>query len=504
MNKSKKPVVLIVLDGWGYREDTKDNAIAEAEIPNFKALWEKYPHTLLDASGEAVGLPEGQMGNSEVGHMTIGAGTVIDTDLVRINKAIREGKFGENSVLQKLFAHVKKYNSVLHLQGLIGNGGVHAHQDHLYAVLREAKKAEVPKVAIHIFTDGRDTSPTGAREYVADLENMIEELGIGFIASMSGRFYAMDRDKNWERTSATEDAIFECKGGVCQLNKPSAQLEDIYKSGVTDEYVEPIIFPDKDGNTYSIQKDDAIFFFNFRADRARQLTAKVIERTKDQNVCFATMTNYQADFACDVAFPDVLIEDTLGSVVSKAGLVQTHIAETEKFAHATYFLNGGRERPYDGEEQIIIPSRKDVKKHDEAPEMRAKEIAQTSIKELEKGTDFIFINFANPDMVGHTGNVSSIIKAVETTDLVLGEVVQRVEEVGGVAFITADHGNAEQNKDKDGKPHTAHTLNKVPVIVTDTEVSLRDSGGLADVAPTLLDLMGLVQPEIMKGESLLE
>lgn len=502
MANMKKQVVLIILDGWGYREEKKDNAILAADTPVFDNLWKKYPHTLLKASGEAVGLPEGQMGNSEVGHMTIGAGTPVDTDLVRINKNIRDGKFGENNTIKKLFEHVKKYNSVLHLQGLVSPGGVHSHQDHLYAILREAKKAGVEKVAIHVFTDGRDTSPTGATEYLKDLENMIEQVGIGFIASLSGRFYAMDRDRHWERTERAEKAIFECEGNVCELKKPSDELKKLYLDGVTDEYVEPIIFKDKDGKAYSVQKDDAIFFFNFRADRARQLTERIIEKTKDQNVCFATMTNYRADFVCDAAFPDVIIKDTLGSVVSKAGLKQSHLAETEKFAHATYFLNGGRERPYDGEDQIIIPSRKDVKTHDEAPEMRAEEIAKAAIKEIEKGQDFVFINFANADMVGHTGNVPATIKAVEAADKALGEVLKAVNENDGVALVTADHGNAELNKDKDGNPHTAHTTNPVPAIVTDTNVTLRDGGGLADIAPTIFSFLGIKKPSSMTGSSL--
>ena len=499
----KKQVVLVVLDGWGYREDEKDNAVLEANTPVFDKLWSEYPHTLLKASGEAVGLPEGQMGNSEVGHITIGAGTVVDTDLVRISKQIREGKFGENGVIKKLFDHVKKYDSVLHLQGLVSPGGVHSHQDHLYAVLREAKKAGVNKVAIHVFTDGRDTKPKGAHAYMQELEKIIEELGVGFIASMSGRFYAMDRDKHWERTKRAEDAIFECRGNVCQLKKPSAQLLDLYNDGITDEYIEPIVFADENGKTYGIEKNDAVFFFNFRADRARQLTERVIENTKHQNVCFATMTDYSATFACDVAFPDVIIKQTLGKVVSDAGLKQSHIAETEKFAHATYFLNCGRERPYEKEEQIIIPSRKDVKTHDEAPEMKAHEVADAVIKELERGQEFVFVNFANPDMVGHTGNVKATIKAVETADRELGRVIEVLDKVGGVAFITADHGNAEINKYPDGSMHTAHTTDPVPAIITCKDKKFRNDGGLSFVAPTIIELLNLQKPEEMKGESLL-
>ncbi|MCI5108371.1 MAG: 2,3-bisphosphoglycerate-independent phosphoglycerate mutase [Candidatus Pacebacteria bacterium] len=495
----KKQAVLIVLDGWGYREDTKNNSIASANTPFFDKLWNNFPHTTLDASGLAVGLPKGQMGNSEVGHTTIGAGSIIHTDLVRINKAIEDGVLCENKALKKLFSHVKENNSTLHLSGLLSPGGVHSHQEHLYAILKEAKRANVENVAIHVFTDGRDTPPQSAKEYLKELESVVAELGVGFIASLSGRFYAMDRDKNWDRIEKTKEAIFECKGNICKVS-PSVEMEELYNQGINDEYIEPIVF-EKDGKTYRIQDNDAVFFFNFRPDRARELTKKILDNTKDKNVCFASMTSYGLEFTCDVAFPDTNIEHTLARSISEAGLDQVHIAETEKFAHATYFLNGGREKPFKGETQIVIPSRKDVKTHDEAPEMRAGEIADTAITEIQKGIPFVFINFANPDMVGHTGNIEATIKAVETVDRELGRVIDSLEP-GSVAFITSDHGNSEINIDENGDPHTAHTTNPVPAILTEKGAILRNGGGLSDIAPTILDILGIEKPKEMTGKSL--
>ncbi len=498
-----KQVVLIVLDGWGYREDPQDNAVLAANTPFFDSMWAKYPHTILNASGLAVGLPEGQMGNSEVGHTTIGAGTVVNTDLVRINRSIAEGDFGKNAILQKMFSHVKEHNSTLHIQGLLSSGGIHSHSKHLHEVLREAKKAGVKKIAIHVFTDGRDTSPTSGSEYLKELEDLIMELGVGYIASISGRFYAMDRDKHWERIEKTEDVVFEGEGDSCSTKKPSAYIQDMYAKEITDEYIVPVIFPDTEGKVYKVEKNDALFFVNFRADRARQLTERSIERIQGKNVYFATMTKYSSALETEVVFPDVDISQTLGRVVSDARLKQSRIAETEKYAHATYFLNGGREEPYSGESDVLLPSRRDVDTHDKAPKMRAEGIADAALTELDKGQDFIFINFANPDMVGHTGNVPAIIEAVEEADRQCKRVVERLLERGGVAFITADHGNAEVNKDENGNPHTSHTTNPVPAIVTDLKVSLLDGGGLSDIAPTIIEIMNLKKPAEMKGESLL-
>ena len=504
--KTFKQVVLIVLDGWGYREDSKDNAVAAAHTPNFKKYWDTYPHALLEASGLAVGLPEGQMGNSEVGHMTIGAGKALDQDLVRIQKAIDTGEYEKNPAFGALFDHVKKNNSVLHALGLVSDGGVHSHQEHLFAFLRAAHNAGVKKVAIHVFTDGRDTAPQSAVTYMKDLEKVLDEVGNAFVASVSGRFYAMDRDNNWDRLKKTEEALFECKGNVCTI-KPSAYLEDLYRQNLgkksLDEHIEPIVCTDLNGESCAIKDNDAVFFFNFRSDRARMLSEKLIEKESTHNICFATLTEYSSEFKCLVAFPPVKIDTTLAKEVSNAGLTQAHIAETEKFPHATYFLNGGYEGEYPGEKHILLDSRKDVQTHDLAPKMRAEAIADKGVEEIKKGTNFIFINFANPDMVGHTANVPAIIEAVEEVDTQLGRVVEAMNEVGGAVFFTADHGNAEVNIDPaTGEKHTAHTINPVPAVLTDAEVKIHN-GTLADIAPTILALLGVHVPVSMTGKSLI-
>ena len=504
MKNAKRQTMLIVLDGWGYRQDTKDNAVAAADTPFFNDLWAKYPHALLKASGDAVGLPEGQMGNSEVGHTTIGAGKIIDTDLVRIGKAIVAKELGKNPSLISLFDHTKKNNSTLHLMGLIGNGGVHAHSDHLFAVIQAAKDAEVKKIAIHAFTDGRDTPPQSAAGFLRELETFLKEIGVGFIATVSGRFYAMDRDNNWDRLAKAEQAMFEGKGIVCKI-APDQFVDGLYKQGKLDEHLEPIVCLDESGKATTVQKGDSVFFFNFRADRARMLTKKIIERTKEMDLCLVTMTEYSAEFKCLVAFPPMTIEVTLASEISKAGLTQAHIAETEKFPHATYFLNGGKEAPNPGETHEMLPSRKDVPTHDLAPKMRAEAIADKALEFIENKTDFIFINFANPDMVGHTANVPAIIEALEETDKQLGRVVMGMQKVGGVVFITADHGNAELNVDQEtGVKHTSHTTNPVPAIITDKALAMRPTGGLCDVTPTVLALLGVKQPKEMTGQSLLK
>jgi 2,3-bisphosphoglycerate-independent phosphoglycerate mutase len=498
----KKPVMLIVLDGWGYREDPTHNAVAAAKKPFFDSLWNTYPHSLLEASGLAVGLPEGQMGNSEVGHMTIGAGRPADTDLVRIDKAISTGDFDRNPAFLELFDHVKKNNSTLHVQGLVSPGGVHSHQDHLFAFLRLAKKMGVAKVAIHVFTDGRDTAPQSGGEYLKQLEAVIAELGSHFfVATIAGRFYAMDRDSNWDRIAHAEKALFECKGNMCEL-KPSEYLDEQYKKGERDELMQPAVCVTPHGNGCAIAKNDAVLFFNFRSDRAKMLTEKILLKADADNIKFVTFTEYSSGYAAIVAFPPTRFETTLGLEVSKAGLTQARIAETEKFPHATYFLNGGHEKPHPGENDIMLASRRDVKTHDEAPEMRAREIADAAIEEIKKGTDFIFINFANPDMVGHTANVPAIITAIETVDRELKRVIMALNEKGGVAVIIADHGNAEVNVDPEtGTKHTAHTTNLVPCIVTDKGVTVK-AGGLADIAPTILQLVKAAVPASMTGKSL--
>jgi 2,3-bisphosphoglycerate-independent phosphoglycerate mutase len=500
----KTQTALIILDGWGYREDSKDNAVAAAKTPHFDRYWKGYPHSLLAASGLAVGLPEGQMGNSEIGHTTIGAGRALDTDLVRIAKAIDNGEFSQNPAFISLFNHVRKYDSTLHVKGLISKGGVHSHQDHLTAFLRAAKNACIEKIAIHAFTDGRDVPPQSATTYLKEIEAVLEEVGIGFIATMSGRFYAMDRDNNWDRLAKAEAAMFEGAGHIKTGEKPSEVLEQLYANGALDEHIEPIVFLDTDGKGYKIEDNDAIFFFNFRSDRARMLSKKIKEVKEKKNLFYVTLTEYDKDPGAEVVFPIMKIETTLAKEIAEAGLSQAHIAETEKFPHATYFLNGGVETLYENEKHILLDSRKDVATHDLAPKMRAEAIADKAIEEINMGTDFIFINFANPDMVGHTANVPAIIEALEETDKQLGRVVDALIAKNGVAIITADHGNAEVNVDQTtGDKHTAHTINPVPCIVTlQNSAQLATRGTLADLAPTVFSLLEIKKPSSMTGESL--
>lgn len=503
-DSNKRQVALIILDGWGYRESRNNNAIAAAKKPFFHMMWNYFPHALLKASGEAVGLPAGQMGNSEVGHMTIGAGRPIDTDLVRIGKAIKDGEFDTNPAFQKLFEHAKNNNSTLHVMGLIGPGGVHASGEHLVAFLEAAKRAGISKIAIHAFTDGRDTPPQSAAEYLKELETAIGRIGAGYISTIIGRYYAMDRDSNWDRLAKAEEAIFEGKGEVCDSVIPSVCIGDLYKNEVLDEHLTPHLIKDSEGNVWTVKQNDAVLFFNFRADRARMLSKKIIERAQGLNLLFATMTEYDKTFNCLVAFPPFEVKATLAEEISKAGLSQAHIAETEKFAHATYFLNGGKEIKYEGEDDIMIPSRKDVATHDLAPEMRANEIGEEALKQIQAGKDFIFINYANADMVGHTANVPAIIKAIWAVDRSLEKVVLELNRRGGVALVTADHGNAETNIDpRSGVKHTSHTSNPVPAIITDQSMSLREDGGLADITPTILRLFGIPQPDAMTGKSLI-
>ncbi len=503
MGPNKKQVVLIVLDGWGYREEIKDNAVAQAQTPNFDRLWQEYPHALLEASGLAVGLPQGQMGNSEIGHTTIGAGKVIDTDLVKIEKNISSGEYAKNESFLNLFAHVKKHDSTLHVLGLLSDGGVHSHQDHLYAFLKIAKEVGIKKVAIHAFTDGRDTPPQSACNYLKALETVLEEVGIGKIASVSGRFYAMDRDNNWDRMAKVEKAIFDCVGKVCELKKPSEVVKELYKEGQVDEHLEPLIFVNETGRGYKIENNDGIFVFNFRSDRVKMLLKNLENKKSELNLEVVTMTEYDKLFTASVAFLPSEITTTLAREISRAGLTQAHIAETEKFPHATYFINGGVTEPYLNEAHIMLDSRKDVLTHDLAPEMRAEAITDKAIEQMEKGTNFIFINFANPDMVGHTANVPAIVTALEKVDLELGRLMVTAEKNRAVMFVTADHGNAEVNRDpKTGEKHTSHTTNLVPVIITDKNYTLHN-GTLAGIAPTILSILELEVPAEMTGKILI-
>ncbi len=480
MPRSHPLVALVILDGWGCAPTGPGNAVELADTPNFDRLWRTYPHTTLDASGEAVGLPHGQMGNSEVGHLTIGSGRILLQDLMRVSKAIEDGSFYDNPALRGAFERGER----THLLGLVSYGGVHSHIDHLRALLRFAPE----KTWIHAFTDGRDVSPHAAA-------NDLAELPTERIATVCGRYYAMDRDQRWDRTQRAFDAIVGGEGE--EARDPVEAVSRSYERGITDEFIEPVVV---EGRPRLDPARDNAIFFNFRPDRARQLTLKLVEAGAD----ITTMTRYRADLELPVAFPEQEVRETLAEVLSEHGVRQLHVAETEKYAHVTYFLNGGREPEWPGETRILVPSPRDVPSYDHKPEMSAREAAGRFVGEIEgDGYGFAVVNFANPDMVGHTGSIPAAVKAVETTDACLGEVVAAVERRGGVSLITADHGNAEQMLEKDGVSlHTAHTTNPVPLVVTDPEVTLRDTGELADLAPTLLGFLGFKQPLQMTGKSL--
>jgi 2,3-bisphosphoglycerate-independent phosphoglycerate mutase len=473
-------VALVILDGWGCAPAGPGNAVELADTPNFDRLWRTFPHTRLDASGQAVGLPPGQMGNSEVGHLTIGSGRVLFQDLMRVNKAIEDGSFFTNPALQAAFDRGER----THLLGLVSYGGVHSHIDHVRALLRFAPE----KTWLHVFSDGRDVSPHAA---VHDLA----QLPMKRIATVAGRYYAMDRDQRWERTQRAFDAIVLGEGA--RAEDPLAAVRRSYEAGITDEFIEPVVIADRP--RLDPARDSAVFF-NFRPDRARQLVMKLIDAGAD----ITTMTRYRADFDVPVAFPEQDVHETLAEVLAEHGLRQLHVAETEKYAHVTYFFNGGREQEWAGETRVLVPSPRDVPSYDHKPEMSAPEVAQRFVDELERH-DYAFavVNFANPDMVGHTGSIPAAIKAVETVDDCLAKVIAAVERKGGVALVTADHGNAEQMLESDGSsPHTAHTTNLVPLIVTDPEVALSEAGQLSNLVPTVLGFLGFKQPLQMTGKSL--
>jgi 2,3-bisphosphoglycerate-independent phosphoglycerate mutase len=474
-------VALVILDGWGLAPPGPGNAIELADTPVFDRLWRDYPHAQLAASGEAVGLPDGQMGNSEVGHLTIGSGRVLDQDLQRVNRAIRDGSLFDNEALRAAFERGKN----VHLLGLVSHGGVHSHIEHLQALLRFAPE----KTWIHAFTDGRDVSPHSAVDDLA-------ELPAERIATVVGRYYAMDRDNRWDRTERALDAIVKGEGE--HASDPVAAVEASYDRGLTDEFVEPVVL---DGRPRLDPERDTAIFFNFRPDRGRQLSEKLGELGVD----LTTMTRYRDDFPFPVAFPEQDVNGTLAEVLSEHGVRQLHAAETEKYAHVTYFLDGGREKPFDGEERILVDSPRDVPSYDHKPEMSAEEVADRVVAAIDEGgLGFVVVNFANPDMVGHTGDIPAVVKAVETTDACLGRVVDAVERAGGACLIIADHGNAENLLQDDGvSPHTAHTTNPVPAILTVRGASLRD-GELSDVAPTLLALLGLEPSPEMTGAELVQ
>jgi len=510
----KQLVALIILDGWGYSEEKRGNAIYLAKTPNFDHLWDTFPHTTLAAAGEAVGLPEGQMGNSEVGHLNIGAGRVVYQDITRISRAIRSGEFYRNPVLVEAMEKAQKNGSALHLFGLVSDGGVHSHLTHLYALLEMAKRFGLKRVYIHAFLDGRDVPPTSAVQYLREVEERCCQLGTGEIATVSGRYYAMDRDKRWDRVQKAYEAIVYGKGERA-LSAVDA-VEKSYENGVTDEFVVPTVIVDEYGNPRGrVAPGDVIIFYNFRADRARQLTRAFtdedfsgFERNGHPKVHFVCMTEYDATIPAPVAFPPEELRNTLGEVLSRNGIKQLRIAETEKYAHVTFFFNGGVEKPFPGEERILVPSPK-VATYDLKPEMSAYEVTETVLKEIAKEKHHcIILNYANPDMVGHTGVLEAAVKAIEAVDECLGKVVAAVLEKGGTALVTADHGNAEQMLEEGGdQPHTAHTTNRVPFILVGERYrncKLRGDGALEDIAPTILELLGIPKPEEMTGSSLIQ
>jgi 2,3-bisphosphoglycerate-independent phosphoglycerate mutase len=483
------PVVLVILDGWGLAPPGPGNAVELADTPVFDALRERYPHGTLAASGEAVGLPAGQMGNSEVGHLTIGSGRILFQDLARVNRAIEDGSFAENEALVSAFTRARERGGDVHLLGLVSYGGVHSHIDHLRALLAIAEReAMAERTWVHAFTDGRDVSPHAAASDLA-------ELPADRIATVCGRYYAMDRDSRWERTDRAFRAI-RLGEGVEALD-PVAAVEASYENGVTDEFVEPVVVTGRP----RLRPQDTAIFFNFRPDRARQLSQRLLEAGID----LTTMTRYREDFPFPVAFAERHVPNTLAEVLAASDLRQLHVAETEKYAHVTYFFNGGEETPYEGEERELIPSPRDVPTYDHKPEMSAAEVADAFAQRWrEHGPGFGIVNFANPDMVGHTGVIPAAVAAVEATDSALATVARAVQESGGACLITADHGNCDHMLEPDGSPNTAHSLNPVPVIVTVPDLGLRDGGVLADVAPTILQLLGVEQPPQMTGRSLIE
>jgi 2,3-bisphosphoglycerate-independent phosphoglycerate mutase len=470
-------VALVILDGWGCAPSGPGNAVDLAQTPVFDRLWSTYPHTTLDASGEAVGLPPGQMGNSEVGHLTIGSGRILYQDLMRVNQAIESGEFFENEVLRAAFERAER----VHLLGLVSYGGVHSHIDHLRALLRFAPD----KTWIHAFTDGRDVSPTSA---VHDLA----ELPTDRIATVCGRYYAMDRDNRWDRTERALAAILRGEGRIA--DDPVAAVRESYERGVTDEFIEPIVLAGRP----RLRRNDAAIFFNFRPDRARQLSERLLSEGYD----LTTMTRYRDDFDCPVVFSEQQVTETVAEVLAEHGNRQLHVAETEKYAHVTYFFNGGREEEWPGEKRILVPSPREVGTYDLKPEMSAPEVAARFADEIGDGYRFGIVNFANPDMVGHTGVIPAGVAAVETVDECLGVVIDAVERADGVSLITADHGNAEEMLEADGSPDTAHSTNPVPLIVTEPGVRLQEGGGLRDLVPTALALLGLPVPTVMTGGNL--
>lgn len=509
---SKKPTVLMILDGFGLNEITKANAVAEANKPNIDALMKECPYVEGQASGLAVGLPEGQMGNSEVGHLNMGAGRIVYQELTRITKEINDGDFFKNEALLKAMANAKANNSALHCFGLLSDGGVHSHITHLYGLLELAKKEGVSKVYVHCFLDGRDTAPTSGKGFIEDLQAKMKEIGVGEIATVTGRYYAMDRDNRWDRVESAYKAL--TAGDGVKATDAAAAVQASYDEGTNDEFVLPTVIEKDGAPVATIQDRDSVVFFNFRPDRAREITRTFcadefdgFARTKRINTCFVCFTEYDVTIPNkEVAFTKVELKNTFGQFLAANGKTQARIAETEKYAHVTFFFNGGVEEPNQGEDRILVKSPK-VATYDLQPEMSAYEVCDKLVAAIKSDKyDVIIINFANPDMVGHTGIEKAAIAAVEAVDSCVGKTVAALKEVDGQMFICADHGNAEQLIDYEtGAPFTAHTTNPVPFILVnyDSAYTLREGGCLADIAPTMIEMMGMTQPAEMTGKSLL-
>ena len=509
----KKPTVLLILDGYGLNEKEEGNAIKQAKTPVMDRLMKEYPFVQGSASGMSVGLPDGQMGNSEVGHLNMGAGRIVYQELTRITKEIEEGTFFENEALVKAMENVKKNDSALHFYGLLSDGGVHSHNTHMYGVLEMAKRFGIEKVYFHAFLDGRDTPPASAADYMQQMVDKMKEIGVGEVASVSGRYYAMDRDTNWDRTEKAYIAL--TKGEGVKATDPVQAIKDSYANEVTDEFMLPTVI-EKDGKPVAtIQDNDSVVFCNFRPDRARQITRAFcaddfdgFNREKKLDLVYVCFTEYDVTIPnTDIAFKKEEIVNTFGEWIANNGMKQARIAETEKYAHVTFFFNGGIEEPNKNEDRVLVDSPKYVPTYDKKPRMSVYTVCDELSKAIVDGDyDVIICNFANPDMVGHTGVLPAAIKAIEAIDECVGEVVNFVEQVGGQMFITADHGNAEQLIDYEtGEPHTAHTTNPVPFILVNADpgVKLAEGGVLADIVPTMIDMMGMEQPKEMTGHSLL-
>lgn len=508
----KKPTVLLILDGYGERKEKEGNAIALARTPVMDRLKKEFPYVEGQASGLFVGLPDGQMGNSEVGHMNMGAGRIVYQELTRITKSIQDGDFFENKALKAAVEHCKKEDSALHFMGLVSSGGVHSHIEHIYGLLELAKRAGLKKVYLHAFLDGRDTPPDSGKSFLLAVEKKMQEIGVGEIATISGRYYAMDRDKNYDRVEKAYRAMVDGTGE--RASSVEEAIDASYAKKVYDEFVLPTVI-EKDGAVHTISDGDAMIFFNFRPDRAREICHafcdddfSFFERGARKNIFFVCFTDYDPTIPNKhVAFEKEEIHNTLGEVVSNLGKNQLRIAETEKYAHVTFFFNGGKEEPYENEDRILVPSPKEVPTYDLKPEMSCYTVTEKLTEAIRSGKyDLVVANFANPDMVGHTGVLPAAIKAIEVVDECMGKVVDAVESMHGNLFILADHGNADIMIDeKTGEPYTAHTTNPVPfILVSEEKHKLREGGCLADVAPTLLELMGIPQPKEMTGKSLLE